>query len=96
MTKEVDRVRAAAGAADGDVFAERMQAFATYANEQLAALNAEFTASVEAYHGVVRYFGEDPKTVKPEDFFTTLNEFVTSFRVCSLACDVCSLVFLEC
>ncbi|ORZ09817.1 formin homology 2 domain-domain-containing protein [Absidia repens] len=61
-----------------------MSAFYQDAKKQYAALKETRVTMISKYERVVRYYGEDPGKMSPDEFFGIFNTFVTSWEKCSL------------
>ncbi|CAO3596021.1 unnamed protein product [Absidia cylindrospora] len=61
-----------------------MSTFYQDAKKQYAALEETRLAMISKYERVVRYYGEDPGKMAPDEFFGIFNTFVTSWEKCSL------------
>lgn len=59
-----------------DVFQKRFKEFSEKAKEDLAALEEKFNSANKTYQDVVTLFGEDPKTMGPEEFFAVWKTLV--------------------
>ncbi|KAI8323587.1 hypothetical protein GQ54DRAFT_303233 [Martensiomyces pterosporus] len=62
-----------------DRFLLTIRRFLTEANEQYEALSSQFTAMEDSYSNSVLLYGEDPRTVAPEEFFGIFKTFTASF-----------------
>ncbi|KAJ2521556.1 hypothetical protein H4217_001312, partial [Coemansia sp. RSA 1939] len=62
-----------------DRFLLTIRRFVTEATEQYDALSTQFTAMEEAYSNSVLLFGEDPRSMTPEEFFGVFKTFTASF-----------------
>jgi len=58
-----------------DLFAKRFEEFANKAKIDLDKLDEQFKAANKTYQEVVLLFGEDPKIMGPEDFFSIWNSW---------------------
>ncbi|ORX66137.1 actin-binding FH2, partial [Linderina pennispora] len=62
-----------------DRFLLTVRRFLIEANEQFDALNSQFTAMEDAYSNSVLLYGEDPRSMTPEEFFGIFKTFTASF-----------------
>ncbi|KAJ1908528.1 hypothetical protein LPJ81_000029 [Coemansia sp. IMI 209127] len=62
-----------------DRFLLSIRRFVTDATEQYEALSTQFTAMEEAYSNSVLLYGEDPRSMTPEEFFGVFKTFTASF-----------------
>ncbi|KAJ2557212.1 hypothetical protein EV175_001481 [Coemansia sp. RSA 1933] len=62
-----------------DRFLLSIRRFVTDATEQYEALSSQFTAMEEAYSNSVLLYGEDPRSMTPEEFFGVFKTFTASF-----------------
>jgi len=61
---------------DKDRFFETMTTFLAKTREEVELMNQSFTQMEGVYKSAVESYGEDPKTMQPEDFFGTVLKFV--------------------
>jgi len=71
-----------------DVFAKRINEFAEKAKEDLTKLEENFNSANKTYQDVVLLFGEDPKIMGPEEFFTVWKTLVSKIIETSEKIDV--------
>lgn len=64
-----------------DRFVEVMTAFRDTAIEKFDQLEVRYTSMDVAYKDVVTYFGENPRDVKPDEFFSIFKTFTSSWEV---------------
>ncbi|KAJ1938026.1 hypothetical protein EC988_007716, partial [Linderina pennispora] len=62
-----------------DRFLLTVRRFLIEANEQFDALSSQFTAMEDAYSNSVLLYGEDPRSMTPEEFFGIFKTFTASF-----------------
>ncbi|KAJ2392517.1 hypothetical protein GGI23_005204 [Coemansia sp. RSA 2559] len=62
-----------------DRFLLSIRRFVTDATEQYEALSTQFTAMEETYSNSVLLYGEDPRSMTPEEFFGVFKTFTASF-----------------
>ncbi|KAJ2863051.1 hypothetical protein GGI22_002050 [Coemansia erecta] len=84
-TKENDNEEVHVSAGNGDLslpndkFMLYISRFVTNSTEQFEALSAQFTAMEEAYRHSVLVYGENPRSMAPEEFFGIFKTFTSSF-----------------
>lgn len=66
---------------DNDRFVEVMTAFRDTAIEKFDQLEVRYTSMDIAYKDVVTYFGENPRDMKPDEFFGIFKTFTSSWEV---------------
>lgn len=79
LAEEVQLLRRAQNSPPGDRFVAVMEAFLEHATPSIAALQATTDQLTADMKRLVAYFGMDITTCKPEDIFSTLATFKTSF-----------------
>lgn len=62
-------------------FTPVMSAFYQDAKKQYMALEEARNTMISRYEKVIRYYGEDPGKMTPDEFFGIFNTFVTSWEV---------------
>ncbi|XP_062388254.1 formin-like protein 1 [Sardina pilchardus] len=60
---------------------KELKEFVKFNSEKLEALNKDGKAAQEAFVSVVEYFGENPKTTQPSQFFTLFHRFSKAYQV---------------
>jgi hypothetical protein len=71
----------------GDAFHEKMKAFIAQAEEDLKKMNEDFKTAEAEYSELVKYFGEDPKSVGPDEFFKYFTTFLDAVEASKKALD---------
>ncbi|XP_076094984.1 formin-like protein 3 isoform X3 [Mytilus galloprovincialis] len=61
--------------------------FLSNSEEKLKKLQSDQKTAQDAYHRVVEYFGENPRTVAPNTFFSQFVRFVNSFKAALVELD---------
>jgi hypothetical protein len=69
---------------DIDQFAPIMHRFYTDASAQFKRICMLFTKMDESYDSAVRFYGEDPKKIQPDEFFEIFARFTASWEVSKL------------
>lgn len=72
--------------AANDRFVEVMTSFRDYAIEKFDQLEVRYTSMDVAYKDVVTYFGENPRDMKPDEFFGIFKTFTSSWEVSCKCC----------
>jgi hypothetical protein len=72
----------------GDLFHEKMKAFVAQAEEDLKKMNEDFKEAEAEYNELVKYFGEDPKAMGPDEFFKYFTTFMEAVEASKKALDV--------
>ncbi|CAJ0768525.1 4272_t:CDS:2, partial [Entrophospora sp. SA101] len=65
---------------ENDRFPEIMRDFVKRTKSQFEELQLKYTSMEVAYKDVVSYFGEDPKSTKPDEFFGIFKTFISSYE----------------
>ncbi|CAG8599928.1 3863_t:CDS:10 [Ambispora gerdemannii] len=65
---------------EGDRFPDVMRSFVQKSLEKFEELQVKYTSMEVAYKDVVAYYGEDPNSTKPDEFFGVFKTFVASFE----------------
>ncbi|CAG8584202.1 10129_t:CDS:10 [Ambispora leptoticha] len=65
---------------EGDRFPEIMRSFVHKSLKKFEELQVKYTSMEVAYKDVVAYYGEDPSSTKPDEFFGIFKTFVASFE----------------
>ena len=73
---------------ENDRFIEVMSQFRDTAIEKFDQLEVRYTSMDIAYKDVVTYFGENPRDMKPDEFFGVFKTFTSSWEVGFLLRDV--------
>jgi hypothetical protein len=68
--------KALAGFGEKDKFVDVMKPFINKVREELEQINQSMTIMQDKYNTVVTLYGEDPKTMQPEEFFNYFVNFV--------------------
>ena len=82
LAMEIDKNFTDAELEDNDRFPLTMKDFVERSKSKFEELQVKYTSMEVAYKDVVSYFGEDPKTTKPDEFFGNFKTFISSFQVC--------------
>jgi cytokinesis protein len=59
-----------------------MHRFVGEAQIQFSIIETEMAQMHEAYKDCVKFYGEDPSIMKPDEFFGIFKTFMSSFEVC--------------
>lgn len=65
-----------------DRYAKKMWRFLGEASDRLEDLVDQVTLADATFHEVLKYFGEDDRTMTSTEFFGIFRTFLTSYRVC--------------
>jgi len=65
---------------ENDRFPANMRVFVERSKNKFEELQVKYTSMEVAYKDVVSYFGEDPKSTKPDEFFGIFKTFISSFE----------------
>eukprot|EP01119_Soliformovum_irregulare_P012880 TRINITY_DN336_c0_g1_i1.p1 TRINITY_DN336_c0_g1~~TRINITY_DN336_c0_g1_i1.p1 ORF type:complete len:1157 (-),score=445.88 TRINITY_DN336_c0_g1_i1:34-3504(-) len=63
-----------------DKFTEIMSKFLEKASGEIEAMDSNFKAMEEKFTSVVKFFGEDPKSAQPDEFFGTVLTFLNALQ----------------
>lgn len=66
---------------EGDTFVENMKIFQKRANDKFKQVEKLAQAYQEAFESVVLFYGENSKTMQPNDFFRIFSTFTSSWQV---------------
>ncbi|XP_076030296.1 disheveled-associated activator of morphogenesis-like protein [Oratosquilla oratoria] len=80
IEKEVCWHRGQGSTPPGDRFRLAMNEFTALAKDKYTNLEAQFNNMKNQFEKIATLFGENPKTVTPEDFFGNFDTFLDSFR----------------
>jgi hypothetical protein len=79
--KNVERFTEEMDLEGAERFHDIMTKFLSRAREEVEQISKDFQKMESEYSNIAKYYGEDPKSVPVEDFFSTIAKFAIGFKV---------------
>ena len=75
----------------------QLRDFVIETEEKVNDIKERFQMAEDTYHRVVKFYGEDPKTAQPGQFFNEFSRFIAAYKVNSrLSTSVCIIDYSYC